>query len=91
VAAQPGSNSTLAASLTLRLNTGAGDHLLLLVQPEQRGQVEHPLLVRGLRRLGRRPWPAVIEHDAHDAAASAALHELGFLPGRTLRWLKRGM
>lgn len=78
----------LAGSLILRRSWGDGDRLTLLVHPDFRGQLERPLLVRGLRRLAPRPWPVRIEHATADEAASGALRELGFQPGRTLRWMR---
>jgi ribosomal protein S18 acetylase RimI-like enzyme len=84
----PGAQPRLTGSLTLNLNAPDGDRLTLLVHPQHQGQLERPLLVRGLRRLGRRPWPARIEYNTDDEAASAALRELGFQPRRVLRWMR---
>lgn len=81
-------NDQLVGSLTVRANWGEGDCLILLVHPDFRGQLERPLLLRGLRRLAPRPWPVRIEHPADDAAADAALRDFGFQPGRTLRWMR---
>jgi ribosomal protein S18 acetylase RimI-like enzyme len=81
----------LAGSLTMRFNAPEGDQLILLVHPAHRGRLERPLLVRGLRQLGRRPWQVRIEHETHDQAASQALESLGFKPGRVLRWLRRSL
>ena len=78
----------LIGSLTIQFNASDGDRLGLLVHPQYAGQIERPLLVRGLRRLGRRPWPTRLEYDADDEHASRTLTELGFQPRRTLRWMR---
>lgn len=83
-----GRTPLLAGSLSLHFNTPEGDRLLLLVHPQYQGQVERPLLVRGLRRLGRRAWSARLEHNADDEAASQALKGLGFRERRVLRWMR---
>ncbi|MGH2521197.1 MAG: GNAT family N-acetyltransferase [Anaerolineales bacterium] len=83
-----GARAGLVGSLILRFNWQDGDRMVLLVQPDFRGQLERPLLVRGLRRLVGRPWPARLEHSTDDESASAVLRELGFQPGRTLRWMR---
>jgi ribosomal protein S18 acetylase RimI-like enzyme len=81
-------NEQVAGSLIIRIGWGDGDRLILLVHPDWRGQLEQPLLARGLRRLAPRPWPVRIEHPAGDEPASTALREFGFQPGRTLRWMR---
>ena len=78
----------IVGSLTLRTQWGEDDRLTLLVHPDYRGQLERPLLVRGLRRLALRPAGVRIEHAAADEAASAALRALDFQPLRTLRWMR---
>lgn len=78
----------LAGALSLLTNYRGHDQLTLLVHPDFRGQVERPLLSHGLRRLGRRPWSAQLEYRASDAAAEAVFKDLGFVPGRTLVWMK---
>jgi ribosomal protein S18 acetylase RimI-like enzyme len=78
----------LVGSLMVRLNIGEGDRLTLLVHPDYGGQLERPLLVRGLRRLAPRPWPTHIEHPADDEGATRVLKEMGFQPRRTLRWMQ---
>jgi ribosomal protein S18 acetylase RimI-like enzyme len=78
----------LIGSLTIHFNGTDGDRLGLLVHPDFAGQLERPLLVRGLRRLGRRPWTTRVEYAADDDAASAILTDLGFQPKRTLRWMR---
>jgi ribosomal protein S18 acetylase RimI-like enzyme len=83
-----GAEPRLAGSLTLNLNAPDGDRLTLMVHPSRQGELERPLLVRGLRRLGRRAWPARVEHNSDDPAASAALSDLGFQPRRRLRWMR---
>ena len=78
----------LAGSLVVRTNVGEGHQLTLLVHPDFRGQLERPLLVRGLRRLAPNLWPLRIEQPAADEPANAALRELGFQPLRTLKWMR---
>jgi hypothetical protein len=68
-----------------------GDRLMLLVHPGYRGRLERPLLARGLRRLGRRPWSARMESDSDDGAATQALQELGFQVRRVLRWMRAAL
>lgn len=79
----------IAGALTLLTGLSEGDRLTLLVHPAFRGRVERPLLVRALRRLGTRPWPARLEHPAADAEAAAVLRDLGFTAARTLHWLRQ--
>jgi ribosomal protein S18 acetylase RimI-like enzyme len=81
----------LAGSLTVRINGPDGDRLILLVHPQFTGQVERPLLIRGLRRLGMRSWTTRIEHSADDEHTSETLRSLGFQAQRTLRWMKRDL
>lgn len=81
-------NEKLVGSLTARANGNDGDRFVLLVHPDYRGQLERPLLQRGLRRLAPRPWAVRLEHPADDAPASDALREFGFQPGRTLLWMR---
>jgi GNAT superfamily N-acetyltransferase len=78
----------LIGSLTIQMNATDGDRLSLLVHPAHAGQLERPLLVRGLRRLGRRPWDVRVETHADDEAAAQALSDLGFRPRRSLRWMQ---
>jgi ribosomal protein S18 acetylase RimI-like enzyme len=80
-------SARVAGSLLIHFNGWSSDALTLLVHPGFAGQVERPLLVRGLRRLGQRPWSISIEHPADDEATASALRELDFQPGRTFRWL----
>lgn len=77
----------VAGSLLINFNGWSSDTLTLLVHPDFAGQVERPLLVRGLRRLGTRPWSVAIEHPTEDEATAGVLRELAFQPGRTFRWL----
>lgn len=77
----------VAGSLLINFNGWSSDRLTLLVHPDFVGQVERPLLVRGLRRLGPRPWSIAIEHPTEDEVTTAHLRELAFQPGRTFRWL----
>jgi GNAT superfamily N-acetyltransferase len=81
----------LAGGLVVRINGPDGDRLTLLVHPQFAGQVERPLLIRGLRRLGMRPWATRIEHSAADERTSETLRSLGFQAHRTLRWMRRGL
>jgi GNAT superfamily N-acetyltransferase len=78
----------LAGALTVDTSASDGDRLHLLVHPARRGQLERPLLARGLRRLGRRPWPARLDYAAEDGAAARVLRDLGFQGGRVLQWLR---
>jgi GNAT superfamily N-acetyltransferase len=79
----------VAGAVILMAGLADGDRLTLLAHPAYHGQVERPLLVRGLRRLGARPGPVRLEHPAGDPAAEAALRDLGFTVARALRWLKK--
>ncbi len=80
-------SARVAGSLLINFNGWSSDTLTLLVHPDFAGQVERPLLVRGLRRLGQRPWSIAIEHPTDDEPTTALLRELDFQPGRTFRWL----
>lgn len=75
--------------LIIHMGLPDGDRLTMLTHPALRGQLERPLLVRGLRRLGLRPWTTRIEHPTGDETASAVLRELGFQAARTRRWMKK--
>jgi GNAT superfamily N-acetyltransferase len=79
----------LVASLIIASNPGESDHLTLLLHPEWRERVAQPLLVRGLRRLGHRPWPVRIDHPPH--AETETLRNLGFSAGRTLVWMRQNL
>lgn len=76
----------IIGSLTLRGRAGESQPMVLLTHPDYRGQVERPLLTRGLRRLGS--GPVRIEHPTADEPANAILRDLGFQPHRILRWLR---
>ena len=78
----------LAGSLIISGGLGEGDRLVLLVHPRCRGQLERPLLVRALRRLGHRPWPVRVEYNSDDPVAEAVLIDLGFQSRRVLRWMR---
>jgi len=78
----------LAGSLVVSGGALETDRLTLLVHPRYSGQLERPLLVRGLRRLGQRPWPVQAEYSADDEAAEAIFSELGFRSRRVLRWMR---
>lgn len=86
-----GGPNGLAASLSLLIGAPDGDRLTLLVQPKYRGQLERALLVRALRRLGRRPWPTRIEAHSDDGALAQTLGDLGFQSRRVLRWMRCGL
>ncbi len=87
-----GGNATaLAGSLSLQVGGPDGDRLTLLVHPAYRGQLEQPLLVRALRRLGRRPWSVRLDYAADADEATPGLLALGFQSRRVLRWLKFGV
>ena len=88
---QPGAASRLIGSLTLRAAWNESARLVLLVHPQWRGQLERPLLARGLRRLGSSAFSVHIEQPAGDETAAAALQELGFSVTRTLRWMRLGL
>jgi ribosomal protein S18 acetylase RimI-like enzyme len=79
----------LVGSLVVSGGVADGDRLTLLVHPRYRGQLERPLLVRALRRLGNRPWQVKLEYDSDDQAAADALSELGFQARRVLRWMRK--
>jgi RimJ/RimL family protein N-acetyltransferase len=79
----------VAGALGLLTGLSEGDRLTLLAHPAFRGQVERPLLVRGLRRLGARPWNVRLEHPAGDEEAARTLRDLEFTATRALRWLKK--
>jgi len=87
-AGAPLASVPLAGSLIVSGGAADGDRLVLLVHPRYRGQLERPLLVRALRRLGNRPWPVRTEYDADDELAAAALADLGFQSRRVLRWMR---
>jgi len=78
----------IVGSITVNTGTADGDRLQLLVHPDWRGKLERPLLARGLRRLGRRPWVARLEYDAEDGETAQVLRDLGFQGGRMLRWMR---
>jgi ribosomal protein S18 acetylase RimI-like enzyme len=86
-----GRQPPLAGSLSLQMAGPDGDRLTLLVHPHYQGQLERPLLVRALRRLGRRPWSTRLEAASDDEAAAQALADLGFRPGRVLRWMRAAL
>ena len=77
----------LVGSLIMVASPGESDHFTLLLDPEFREQAARPLLVRGLRRLGSRPWPVRLDHSPHDQVDT--LQSLGFAAGRTLVWMRR--
>jgi len=78
----------LAGSLIVSGGAADGDRLVVLVHPRYHGQLERPLLVRALRRLGQRPWPPRVEYEADDEIAAAVLTELNFQPRWMLRWMR---
>jgi ribosomal protein S18 acetylase RimI-like enzyme len=82
------SGDRLAGSLTVIMGGAEGDRVHLLISPRYTGQLERPLLVRALRRLGRRPWSVQLDYEADDEAAAAILRELGFQARRVLRWMR---
>ncbi len=94
VVTEPGtgaSSAPLIGSLTLHVNAPDSDRLTLLVHPRYHGQLERGLLVRGLRRLGKRAWGARVDYDVDDEQAGQVLTELGFQVRRTLRWMRRAI
>lgn len=78
----------VAGSLILHTGRPEGDRLVLLVHPAFRGYVERALLIRGLRRLGARPWSTRVEHPADDVYVSDLLKDFGFAVTRSLRWMR---
>jgi RimJ/RimL family protein N-acetyltransferase len=76
----------LVGSLIIVSNPGESDQFTLLVHPEWRARAARPLLVRGLRRLGSRPWPVRLDHQPHDQVDT--FQSLGFAAGRTLVWMR---
>jgi ribosomal protein S18 acetylase RimI-like enzyme len=81
----------LAGSLSLHVGGPDGDRLTLLVHPAYRGQLERPLLVRALRRLGRRPWATRLDYAADADEVTPVLQQLGFQSRRVLRWMRFGV
>jgi ribosomal protein S18 acetylase RimI-like enzyme len=86
--AVPTASQPLAGSLIVSGGASDGDRLVLLVHPRYHGQLERPLLVRALRRLGHRPWPTRLEYNTDDEVAAAVLIDLGFQTRRVLRWMR---
>ena len=70
----------------LRMTFGRFDHISLVIRPSRREELERPMLVRALRRLGRRPWPVRIDHPAEQSAE--LFTALQFRPLRSLRWMR---
>lgn len=79
----------VVGSLSLLTTPGESDQLRLILRPDWRERVAQPLLVRGLRRLGIRPWPLRIDHPPH--AETEVLRSLGFTAGRTLVWMRQNL
>jgi predicted N-acetyltransferase YhbS len=85
----PGASPTaLAGSLSIQVGGGEGDRLTLLVHPAYAGQLEAPLLTRGLRRLGRRPWSVRLDYPTDADEVTPVLQQLGFQNRRVLRWMR---
>ncbi len=82
------SGGRLIGSVTTLTNDGGYDTLSVLVHPDRQGQIEQALLVRALRRLGRRPWPAGLEYPSGVQSSEAVFEGLDFQPGRKLLWMK---
>jgi ribosomal protein S18 acetylase RimI-like enzyme len=82
------SREQVIGSITVNTSPADGDRLNLLVHPAYAGQIERPLLARGLRRLGKRPWMARLDYNAEDESAAGVLRGLGFQAGRVLRWMR---
>jgi len=78
----------VAGSLLVQTGRPEGDRLALMAHPAFRGHVERALLVRGLRRLGARPWSTRMEHPAEDVYVNDLLTDFGFAVTRTLRWMR---
>ncbi|MBI3361292.1 MAG: GNAT family N-acetyltransferase [Chloroflexi bacterium] len=79
----------LLGSLIIRSNMGDSDLFALLLHPDYHEQLANPLLVRGLRRLGARPWPVRIDHPTDQDVET--LRALGFTAGRSLIWMRRDL
>jgi ribosomal protein S18 acetylase RimI-like enzyme len=77
----------LVGAMRVVLGSPEGDQLRLLIHPALRGQVERPLLTRGLRRVGVRPWPLHLECQAGNSELASLLTEFGFVRRRCLRWM----
>lgn len=86
--APAGGSLSLAGTMLVSGGAAEGDHLTVLVHPRYHGQLERPLLVRGLRRLGQRPWPVRVEYEADDEVAASILSDLSFQTRRVLRWMR---
>lgn len=83
------SQDQIVGALVILTGLADGDRLSVLVHPALRGQVERALLIRGLRRLGPRPWNLRLEHPADDSYVSDLLRDFNFTVTRTLRWMKK--
>jgi ribosomal protein S18 acetylase RimI-like enzyme len=79
----------VVGALAIVTGLADGDRLNVLAHPALRGQVERALLIRGLRRLGPRPWSIRIEHPADDTYVNDLLRDFSFTVARTLRWMKK--
>lgn len=79
----------VVGALAIVTGLAEGDRLTVLAHPAFRGRVERALLIRGLRRLGPRPWHIRLEHPADDTYVSDLLRDFSFTVTRTLRWMKK--
>ncbi len=77
----------VVGSLTIQSSPAEAGQFQLLLHPEWREPAARALLVRGLRRVGARPWPLRIDHPPH--AETEVLRSLGFTAGRTLVWMRQ--
>jgi GNAT superfamily N-acetyltransferase len=78
----------LVGSLSLRHSSQPGVwRIVLVVEPEYRGEIEAGLLGAALESYRRAQWRYILEYP-HDAAKKT-LSELGFRTQRTLTWMSR--
>jgi len=76
----------LLASLAARYNANQGRwRIILVVEPEMRGQLERPMLSAALMALSGARREIVLEYSP--GLADQAFKELGFKPQRTLTWM----
>jgi RimJ/RimL family protein N-acetyltransferase len=81
----PGTRGDILAALRIEERLGLLTTVFdLLVQPDQQGQLEAPLVNFALREVVGRRTPLVTEHPADDQAACAVLQQNYFRAERTL-------
>jgi ribosomal protein S18 acetylase RimI-like enzyme len=78
----------LLGSLTARMSSDpATIRLVLIVDPEVRGEIERPLICVALSGLVKKQVGVVLDYSA--GIAHNDLQELGFRPQRTLTWMAK--